>query len=856
MSFNNWEFQGDTEPDQQQPAAAEQVGAADTDQQADAGQQLQGATNATTLDAGRDLGALAGPEDLRREAPAPRANMEDDEVVEAEIVDEEPPRAERVPVVRALGTAATTEAATRGDVEVWREPPEDAPDQVKTLMTAAQTHFGLQALRNRQVDGATAFLAVHSGQVAERPRGSDGARLEVPTELDRAREDPASIVDMVLHAPKTEFQQNVEAAERDGRVEAFERKLGDFARAGLEGGTGHDGQPVTGFWDRLKVTDEEMRILRADGQKPKDVSKNNFFDIQAVKLAYYSNLNTGTRREETGGNGNKFEIGAGTWVTTARTVINNMDMAIQRAQPGHRQGLGSVAGSPETQDRLLHLLALELPHEVARGTGEEGRGPHVDQMKLKVLRSYIDAKWTAAKHDMMRDDPAAYASGQHRMTDVPRDIEDLEALYTALEVRYTSGDAEKLSALRKGVVSMEKTRLQLAEDAQSRQGATAHTAGYAGAYSPARFRLDVLEANTQYLTALQGNGGVTRAEAQLAKSVESISGKVIGRDQAAAMRTGQYQRPTGIFGPDVAGLLGEQQLEELLGAQLREVISQRGKTGMVPPSMDTVTNQLAAQLAATRHDLDGSYANARRAIETRLAEAKTAADNPPEGRRLIYVGNTWQDDGSTGLLEVFSLINGSDTHLDSASSTGEAPLDDDTFRTYLRETATELGIKTEIHEPLERIVPSRQWQNVHFVGRLPDSFTARDILSPIAYNGLGTMEVEVNGDPDNTGQPNLYAAVIRAIAPDQSLYTRNPRAFPFAGQFRFAVVPTRALRVLDSRDDRLEYTLDHNDPALNQRQMHTLALFRNYPDGSPSDLFLHFKARYEALERERALRGE
>lgn len=855
MSFN-WEFQGDIEPERQQPAAADEVSAADTEQQADAGQQLHAAADAATLDAGRDTGALASRDDLtRHDAFEPSRDKGDVEVVEAEIVDEEPARAERTPVVRALGTAAATGVATRGDVQVWHAHPDDAPDQVKTLMTAAQTHFGAQALRNRQVDGATAFLAVHSGQVAERTRGSDGARLEVPTDLDRARDDPASIVDMVLHAPKTEFQLNVEAAERDGRVEAFERKISDFARAGVEGGVGHDGQPVPGFWDRLRVTDEEIRILRADGQKPKDIRTNNFYDVQAVKLAYYSNLNTGTRREETGGNGNKFDIGAGTWVTTARTVINNMDMAVQRAQPGHRDGLGSVAGSPETQDRLLHLLALELPHEVARGTGEEGRGPHVDQMKLQVLRQYIDGKWNAAKHDMLRNDPAGYTSGQQRMTEVPRDIEDLEALYTALEVRYTSGDAEKLSALRKGVVSMEKTRLQMAEDALSRQGATAHAAGYAGAYSPDRFRLDVLEAHTQYLTALQGNGGVTRAEAQLAKSVEGISGKVIGRDQAAAMQTGQYQRPAGIFGPEVAGLLGERELEELLGAQLREVVSQSGKTGMVPPQMERVTSQLAAHLAAARHDLDGSYASARRAIETRLAEAKIAADNPPEGRRLVYVGDTWQDDGDTGLLEVFSLLNGTDQHLDSVSASGQGPLDDPTFRSYLRDTAQQLGIQTEIHDPLDRIVPSRQWQNVHFVGRLPDSFTARDVLGPIAPNGLGTMEVEVNGDPNNTGQPNLYDDIRRAITPDPMLYNRNPQAFPFAGQFRVAVVPTRALRVLDSRYGTLDYTLDHNDPALNQRQLHTLALFRNYPDGSPSDLFMYFKEQFEALERANAERA-
>lgn len=845
MNFN-WEFQGDaadTGADRTQPAAADQVSAADADAQAEAGQQVRGVTDAATLAAGRDNEALAGRDDVHRDVPV-SPGAEPVEEVEGEIVDEPETRA---PAVKVLGSVASAGVA-RGDVQVWREHPEDAPAQVKTLMTAAQTHYGLAAMRNRQVDGATAFLAVHSGQAVDRARGSDGSRLEVPSDLDRARQDPASIVDMVLHAPPTEFQMKVEEAERTGRVDAFEQKIGDFAKAGLEGGIGHDGQPVMGFWDRLKVTEEEISILRADGQKPKDVTRNNFFDVQAVKLAYFSNLNTGTRREETGGNGNKFDIGAGTWTTTARTVINNMDMAVQRAQPGHREGLGSVAGSPATQDRLLHLLALELPHEVARGTGEEGRAPHVDEMKLQVLRQYIDAKWNAAKHDMLRDDPGAYASGQHRMTEVPADIEDLEALYTALKVRYTSGDAEKLSALRQGVVSHEKTRLQLAEDAQSRRGETGHVAGDAGAYSPARFRLDILEAHTSYMTALQGSGGKMRAEQALAKSVEGISGKVMGRDQAAAMQVGQYQQPTGIFSREVAGLLGEQQLEELLGAHLREAVAQAGKTGFLNPQMERVGSQLAQHLAATRHDLDGSYAHTRAAIEARLAEAKIAADNPPEGRRLVYVGDTWTEDGKTGLLEVFSLLSGTDQHLDSA---GQTPLVDPAFRSYLQDATRQLGIATEIHQPLERIVPSRQWENVHFVGRLPESFTARDVLGPIAPNGLGTMEIEVNGDPNNTGQPNLYEEVRRAIAPDPLLYDRNPRAFPYAGQFRIAVVPTRALRVLDSRNGSLDYTLDHHDPGLNQRQLHTLALFRNRPDGSPSDLFMYFKEQFEALERAR-----
>lgn len=853
MSFN-WEFETDTaaeaDADLSQPVAADQVRDADAEAQAVAGQELHGATTAATLNERRDSDALAGRDDTRRDEQEPAGTRQPVEVVQAEIVDEDEEAATR-PAVRSLGSVASAVVA-RGDVQVWSEHPQDAPPQVKGLMVAAESHIGLPAMRNRWADGATTFLAVHSGQAVERARGSDGAQLEVTTDLERAKEDPASIVDMVLHAPPTDFQRKVEAAEHDGRVDEFEQRIGDFARAGLDGGRGHDGQPVMGFWERLKLTDEEVRILRADGQKEKLLRTNNFHDVQQVKLAYYSNLNTGRRREETGGTGNKFEIGAGTWVNTARTVINNMDMQIQRAQPGHRDGVGAVAGSSATQDRLLHLLALEIPHEVARGTGEEGRGPHVDQMKLQLLRKYIDAKWNVAKHDMLREDPSGYTSGQSRMTDVPPDIEDLEALYTALEVRYTSDDAQKLSVLRHGVVSMEKTRLELAESAQSRRGETGHVYGSAGAYSPARFRLDVLDGHMQYMNALQGNGGVTRAEGQLTKSVEAISGKVLGRGQAEAMRTGQYQRPTGLFGPEVTAMLGEEELKELFSAHLREAVAQTGKSGYLPPQMERVGSQLAAHLAAATHDLDGSYASARRAIETRLAEAKIAADNPPEGRRLIFVGDTWRDNGDNGLLEIFSLLSGTDQHLDSA---GQTPLADPTFRSYLQDTARELGIQTEIHEPLDRIVPSRQWQNVHFVGRLPESFTARDVLSPIAPNGLGTMEIQVNGDPDDTGRSNLYAAVRRAITPDPTLYARNPQAFPYAGQFRVAIVPTRALRVLDSRYGELEYTLDHHDPNLNQRQLHTLALFRNYPDGSPSDLFMYFKERYEALERANAERN-
>jgi hypothetical protein len=846
MSFR-WEFTDDKAADgavdQQVPAAAEQARDTEADAQATAGQQSYEVTDVSTLAAERDNDALANLGRDGRDAPGHRA-AEPEEAVEAEIV-EEP----KEPTVRVLGGVATTGVA-RGDVEVWREHPEDAPPQVKGLLSAAQTHFGAPALRNRQVDGATAFLAVHSGSV-ERTRGSDGVRLEVPTELERAQQNPASIVDMVLHAPKTEFQLKVEQAERDGKVDAFEQKLADFARAGVDGGVGHDGQRVTGFWDRLKWTDEELQALKADGKKEGWARKANFFDIQTVKQAYFSNLNTGQRREISGGNGEKFDIGAGTWTSTARTVINNMDTMIKRADPGHRDGLGSVAGSSATQDRLLHLLALEIPHEVANGTGEEGRGPHVDQMKLQALRQYIDGQWKTAKHDMLRDDLGAYTSGERRMTEIPPHIEDLEALYTALEVRFTSGDTEKLSALRRGVVSIEKTRLQMAEDAQSRQGTTGHVAGNAGPYSEDRFRLEVLEANTQYLNLLQGNGGVTRAEAHLTKAVESISGKVIGRDQAAALQSGQYQRPAGIFGPEITALLGEEELKELLGAHLREAVAQSGKSGMVAPQMERVGAQLAAQLAATRHDLDGSYAHTREAIEARLAEEKIAADHPPEGRRLIYVGDTWTEDGQTGLLEVFSLLSGTDHHLDSA---GNSPLADPTFRSYLQDSARQLGIDTEIHRPLERIVPSRQWENVHFVGRLPDSFTARDVLGPIAHNGLGTMEMEVNGDPNNTGSPNLYDTVMRAIAPDSVMYERNPRAFPFAGQFRVAVVPTRTLRVLNDPSGRA-YTLDHDNPQLNKMQLHTLALFRNMPDGSPSDLFMYFKYQYDALQRANAERG-
>jgi hypothetical protein len=158
--------------------------------------------------------------------------------------------------------------------------------------------------------------------------------------------------------------------------------------------------------------------------------------------------------------------------------------------------------------------------------------------------------------------------------------------------------------------------------------------------------------------------------------------------------------------------------------------------------------------------------------------------------------------------------------------------------------------ETEVHVPLERVVSGRQWENVHFVGLLPDYFHADDVLGPIAANGTGTVEVEVNADPNGEGLNNLFGQVMEAIYPDEAAYARNPAAYPYAGQFRVTVAPTRTLRILDETDGRLAYTLDHADPALDGFAEHTLVLFRNKPDGSPSDRFLHYQERYGQARRE------
>jgi hypothetical protein len=839
----------------------------DAEEHANGGRHLDGAVNGSALESDLDENAL-------RDVATPRDDDQDRHVAEGVLVEDHENAQDPVEVkaagARDVGRVAIAdgaEAPARKEVVLWEEHPPDAPDNVKDVLRNTVQLFGTTMVANRQGDGVTSLLIIESANL-DRTQAADGrtsvggrpdvegsAARVIEPDLDVARRDPSRIAEMIQHAPRSEFHDGVMQAEKDGRVAEFEGRFGKYAYAGLNGARGRDGEQLMGFWDRLRLSSGELETLRHVHTRGKTglINRNNQADIGKVRIAYQSALNTGNKGQVATGDGGKRQVGAGSWTSTAEAMIDRIDEQYRGAKSGARDGMASPLGSPDTQARREHLLALQMPHETGNpGTdGEEAK--EFDQMKLELLRSHIDLQWAEARHQVMLQDPEGFAAGTHRMTEVPDNIRRLEELYTALAVRYESDDARAQQLLRSGVIGWEKTVAKLRGDAANRADSSGRLGGTYTEYDAAAFRLDVIDKGMQWKSLTQNEAGRARAAQHLTKASEQLAGRILGIQDHEMRAAGKEVPAGGFLSAEARAIIGEEGYKELLRDAMRGAIQDAAAKdgGYVTQRALDVQAEIAQQLAAAMHDPDGTKKEAQETEEARLARLSAAEDNPPEGRRLIVVGNVRREDGNAGLLELLALMGGNDEHLDSF---GNTPFRDPFTRSDAQRAAASRGINTQVHRPLDRILPERQWENVHFVGRQPDGYTPRHVLGPIAPNGLGTIEAEINwvNDDGDFTDDSLYVHVLEAINPDREAYAANPLAFPYAYQFRAEVIPTRVLRVLKADAGGLDYSLDHENEDFAEVEEHTLALFRNKEDGpqgtsvggSPSDLYVHLLKKY------------
>jgi hypothetical protein len=687
------------------------------------------------------------------------------------------------------------------DLVLWGQRYPEARERIGRVLIGNACGFdrfadGPLTLDGTQVDGVAAFLiatqAHVSGYVASTP---ETPVKTVEIDLEAARRDLTLILGMIRTAPQTEFHQKIVEAD----VAKFENR---FSRYRAEG--------RSGLWESLKLTDKEI----AAAKRPRRARYENGQEISSLRKAEEARLRahdqSGFQPVETDEGVQDGEVAR--WVLS---YILEVDEAFRRDQEGASDGMSAVTGSAKTRERLERLSAVKFAFVVGEtGESDDNMLPGVsdpDSLKLVGLRHAIDSMWRALEKQQFVDDPDAYIRGE-RPAEFPDELLEMEALHTALAAKnmllQRQGAEAGMNLLVESIARIESARVRRKESRRYGRDTSRFLALDADGYTQDEFESDVLIAGSAWRVI--DRFGTSADVAEFETSTQELI--------LDAMRRGGKGPATGNIDASAAssalsphvrlGLSAE--AYDRLAAQALELIGSEG--GPIGASRDSLVRwylETRSGSAARQTDLHGRYRDAQQRDMERLGSAQRKEDFPAQGRMLCYYGDIRLSDGAMGALEALGVTSGLYQHLDSV---GNSPMINGAFRTQLEAIAEEMGIDVQVHEPFRFLPADYRCEAAHFVGRMPQHIAPRQIIAPVCPNGIATLQVESNNE-----------LVSRITQADTDLY-------------RFAVIPSELVRFLRMNDESLSFALGHADPDWEWKD-HTLAIFFNKEDGSPSDLY-------------------
>lgn len=738
-----------------------------------------------------------------------------DTYIRATTVRLDPPAAEyRVPADVAQ------EPRPGSHIELWRHPSRPDSEFEKALQDLSKSPY--VNLENTHADGASLLLgAIRTEQLAlPEDQQTDAAREAAmkaaeyasveESRVARVRLDPESFSDVVAEESQKPGGAWGELIAARGDVDEIIKEFYQRQKAG----------PAAALQAALTWTKDEAERMGM-GPRERALRKRVVSDLQA-KLFTAIGKRSGPALEEAFGMLDKYVDGM-VDEYAHRCTAPNTAASVQGWQPPIR--------SVDNDLRRLHLAAIKycfMANPRYNLGGQEAADMLLpDELSRRAAQLNEDAHYLISQVD-----PIAYQSGQYRgATSLEKYIRQMWAQSAELGVRALStppsGDEGKgLDALSKLVMAENERRAQLADGEMLASKPVAQ--GGLGELSDNRLYtlIQNTAVNLRKLNQTEGNEAARSFLALASRqAMNLLNGRATSNDFSAFLSSVSK----GTFTTEEIIAMSKDQRDNL--ANVTSAADSVESNGLVREEAQVAFREdVARKRAAFDTDRDGTLgAIHKRNVERQGAEGRKEIF-PPHRRWLVITGDHFKDDGAPSAFTEIAAASGQLVAID-----GYGPNSPLRFSDTRDRLARSSGGRTEVSYLKSMLNSGRMWDLVGVDGDPsralinPDHLEA-SFLSHIAPGGAAVMRVTLT---DNT--ENLTGAIIRKVDPlwfGQSI----PETDEFAGNFRWAVVPTQLVRILPGHDGRLRFEYGHANPRVDAKDPMTLYLLRNKADGSISDL--------------------
>jgi hypothetical protein len=461
-----------------------------------------------------------------------------------------------------------------------------------------------------------------------------------------------------------------------------------------------------------------------------------------------------------------------------------------------------------------------------------------DKGLMDDVNTLLDLRQQQRDSEAYAADPVAYMAGVR--PDVSKAEFEDRALRTTLELQNSLRSTPPEEVLPTVI----KAANTILEASQQRRTARMHAenpgAIYAGQMPPLteeEFH-EQLEA-TALVYRLTGGVDPHAAERLLnefyVRTAQRLQGERQALGQVGGSPSGQYDSMT------------TKQLEGLVATTTEEVNRQRGQFGSPDPQLDAHLQELRQVYNARQDDPTGELTKAH--LRTQQAAARDYRAQHP-GDVLVGNGAFEATDGTPGALAVALVTRG----VREIDISGDMPLGSGAVA-HLGDTVLRRLDRT--------VIPGdRQYETVLFEGALERSIKPSLLLDQIAPNGFGAVPASLNLglvartllriDPEGYNKsvlPGLVAKYVKSTAERAEIerlrQSVSGRPGQYADTIRWSLVPSAVCRFEVAPDGQgLRVEQGHAVPRRGRPPDLTFVVFHNKPSndpnqptGDPSDLY-------------------